>query len=267
MQSYGQLINRETLVEYLHLALDSLESDSLEINQHYLKKNLYTWLHKQDSLVQVDSILAAFYDRESGGPFALMESIQQAISNAEYGYARELAENLPTGNAIVLAYKKLLEIQLDLMEANNEEPITQSQIDKLQLIAGECQTEAGNAVLTARAMLLTLGIEPQKPECDLELLDSLETDSIPQTPEQETILIVYPNPADTEVTFEHDAEGTEGYHIVVTNTMGNIIHTAEFPVSDREITWNTTAVIQGAYYVLLYHEDELIDYKLLSIIH
>jgi hypothetical protein len=115
--------------------------------------------------------------------------------------------------------------------------------------------------------LLTLGIEPQKPECDLELLDSLETDSIPQTPEQETILIVYPNPADTEVTFEHDAEGTEGYHIVVTNTMGNIIHTAEFPVSDREITWNTTAVIQGAYYVLLYHEDELIDYKLLSIIH
>jgi len=77
---------------------------------------------------------------------------------------------------------------------------------------------------------------------------------------------VYPNPGNTNLRFRHGGQGI-GYHIVVTNTMGNIIYTADFPVSEREINWNTTAVVQGAYYVLLYHEDMLVDYKLLSIIH
>jgi hypothetical protein len=257
----------DALVEYLHQALDSLVHDSLEISTHYLKKNVFAWLGEQDSLVLADSILGAFYDRESGGVFALMQTIQQAIGNGNYGYASELMENFPQDNEILNAYFKLFELQLNLYTQKDIFPPSESFLDKLQLVAAECQTQSGNAVLTARAMLLTLGIEPVIPECDLELLDSLESDSVPPAQIPDPLLTVYPNPADTEVTMEHDAEETDGYHIVVTNTMGNIIYTADFPVSEREINWNTTSIIQGAYYVLLYHEDNLVDYKLLSIIH
>lgn len=81
------------------------------------------------------------------------------------------------------------------------------------------------------------------------------------------VLQVYPNPADTYVTLEHTLSPEAGYAFRVIDAMG--YEQLYYELHDTEILyeWNVQHLIQGVYYVFLYKEGVITDYKLLSILH
>lgn len=79
--------------------------------------------------------------------------------------------------------------------------------------------------------------------------------------------IVYPNPADESVTIEHLLPGDEGYAFRVINALGQTELEVNLEEGVIEHEWETAFLQQGLYYVFLYKNGFLLDYKLLSIIH
>lgn len=78
---------------------------------------------------------------------------------------------------------------------------------------------------------------------------------------------VYPNPGDQLVTLEHLLPQGEGYAFRVVNALGQEELWIDLEEGDELHEWDTSSLQQGLYYVFLYQDGLLIEYKLLSILH
>lgn len=79
--------------------------------------------------------------------------------------------------------------------------------------------------------------------------------------------MVYPNPADEQVTIEHFLPEDEGYSFQVINALGQTELEVDLEEGVFEYEWETKFLQQGLYYVFLYKDGLLLDYKLLSVLH
>lgn len=78
---------------------------------------------------------------------------------------------------------------------------------------------------------------------------------------------VYPNPADQLVNLEHTHSSGEGYAFRVINALGHEMLYQELEENEFIYPWDTSSLQQGIYYVFLYKDGLLIEYKLLSVLH
>lgn len=76
-----------------------------------------------------------------------------------------------------------------------------------------------------------------------------------------------PNPGDQLVTLEHLLPQGEGYVFQVVNALGQEELWIDLEEGDELYEWDTSGLQQGLYYVFLYKEGLLVEYKLLSILH
>lgn len=78
---------------------------------------------------------------------------------------------------------------------------------------------------------------------------------------------VYPNPADQFVNLEHTLSAGAGYVFRVINALGHEMLYQELEENENIYQWDTSSIQQGMYYVFLYKDGLLMEYKLLSVLH
>jgi hypothetical protein len=79
--------------------------------------------------------------------------------------------------------------------------------------------------------------------------------------------MVYPNLVDELVTLEHLLPQGGGYAFRVVNALGHEELWEDLVEGDELYEWDTSGLQQGLYYVFLYQDELLVEYRLLSILH
>lgn len=81
------------------------------------------------------------------------------------------------------------------------------------------------------------------------------------------VLKVYPNPADQFVKLEHMFSADEGYVFRVINSLGHEMLNIQLEENEDIYECDTSSIQQGMYYVFLYKDGLILEYKLLSVLH
>jgi hypothetical protein len=260
----------DTWVRQMHEILDTL-MDSLDspIQKYYLELNLYRYLERQDSLLQVDTLLENWFSNPERETLVKLREIEIYLADGAYDSAL-LALNIWSPETdYELAYKTVYSVTARL-GTDSVNVLTASEDEQLREIALYCPDSIGSPVHLARSILLVLDTFSGLSDCEYASLQFAEPDSLnpdsSSLPDGE-ILKVYPNPGDQLVTLEHLLPQGEGYAFRVVNALGQEELWIQLVEGDDLYEWNTSALQQGLYYVFLYQNGFLKDYKLLSILH
>ena len=148
--------------------------------------------------------------------------------------------------------------------------LIESEKDILRNIASQCPDTLGVPVFLARSLLIVLDTFSQLSPCEISRLSEVDADSL----DQDTsgggggeFLKVYPNPADQLVNLEHTLSAGTGYAFRVINALGHEMLYQELEENENIYQWDTSSIQQGMYYVFLYKDGLLMEYKLLSVLH
>jgi hypothetical protein len=268
LEVYPEPIITSQGVNYFHSLVDSL-IDSMSIyDAFYTRLYLYRYLSLQDSLRASDSLLNTWWEGLQTTVFERMQGIEVSISETDLFRADSLLNNWEPEDSLETAWKRIYQVYTRL---SSDSVFQLNSVEKadLRAIALTCPGSLGNPVYIARSLLMVLDTFTGISVCEWDVYmnqDSLSGDSTGGSPSFAE-LKVYPNPADISVTLEHTFDPGEGYSIEVINLLGNMVYSYNYEESELEVEWDTSSQIQGMYYVFLYREGVLLDYKLLSILH
>lgn len=255
-------------VNYFHALVDSL-IDSMNIyDAFYTRLYLYRYLSLQDSLRASDSLLNSWWTGLHTTVFERMQKIEVSISETDLFRADSLLNNWEPEDSLETAWKRIYQVYTRL-SSDSVFQLTSAEKTDLREIALTCPGSLGNPVYIARSLLVVLDTFTGLSVCEWDFYvnqDSLSDDSTGASPSFAE-LKVYPNPADISVTLEHTFDPGNGYSIEVIDLLGNTVYSYNYEESELDVEWETSSQIQGMYYVFLYREGVLLDYKLLSVIH
>jgi len=270
LEEFPETAISDTWVSQMHGILDTL-MDSIDspIQKYFLELNLYRYLENQDSLRQADTVLQNWFIHPDREGLETLRAIEMYLAEGVYDSAEDVLNFWNPGTEYELAYKTLYEVtaRLGLDSVN---VLTSAEIEALREIAFHCPDSIGTPVHLARSLLLVLDTFSGISECEYAGLQFANPDSLISDSSGSgsgNILIVYPNPADELVTIEHLLPEDEGYSFCVINALGQTELEVNLEEGVFEYEWETKFSQQGLYYVFLYKNGLLLDYKLLSILH
>ena len=268
---YGPDTLSEELISWYHLvALDSIDYGIYtEYNRLTSRLNLYRKLAQYETLRETDSIFNAFYTIADSGTEKFISDLLIAVGDNNLEDGLELLSNWSPSNSTEEAWWNWFEISFRLTE-NGSDTLTSGLKDSIVDYAGRCPDALGYPVYAARTILMRLNLDTliEIHECEnWSFADEIDSSEVNYNNPENTILSIYPNPANIEVSFEHDLEETEDVRIKVYDSMGNLRLNETFGIGQRTLVWDTSLEITGMYYVLLLQDDVLIESKSLAIIH
>lgn len=194
--------------------------------------------NERDAILEI--LLEVSADRE-----ALVSTLQSTRNSV---ITNLLSQNAGlTGSNAYQAYEKTVnEIFLNTI-AGGVFSLTAAEADTLRNIAMSCPLLNGEAVLRARAMLLM--VEETPVEYDDEQLCSLvEQRAGRQSVAHTATLIVYPNPANEEISFQYQFPDTESRCLFIFNALGQIVRIISFPDVNGIITIPTQSMNEGLHW-------------------
>jgi hypothetical protein len=268
---YGPDTLSEELISWYHLlVLDSLDFGIYpEYNRLISRLNLYRKLARYETLRETDSIFNSFYTIADSGTEKFISNLLNAVGNNNIEDGVELLSEWTPSNTTEEAWWNWFEISFRLRE-NSSDTLSSGLTDSIVYYASMCPDAFGYPVYAARTILMRLNLDTliEMHECEnWSFTDEIDSSEIDYDNPENTILSIYPNPANIEVSFEHDLEETEAVRIKVYDSMGNLRLNEAFGTSQRTLVWDTSLEITGMYYVLLLQDDVLIESKSLAIIH
>lgn len=270
LEEFSEYPLSDTWVSQMHSFIDTF-IDSLEnpVQKYYLEMNLYRYLEQQDSLLIADTLLSNWFFDPERVKFIKIGEIEKYLGKGIYDSALWSLNNWNPETDYELAYKSVYSVTARL-GTDSVNVLTASENNQLRNIALNCPDSIGPPVHLARSILLVLDTFSGISDCEFANLQFLEPDSLDPSssgiPDGE-ILKVYPNPGDQLVSLEHLLPQGEGYVFRVVNALGQEELWIGLEEGDELFEWDTSGLQQGLYYVFLYNEGLLIEYKLLSIIH
>ena len=268
---YGPDTLSEELISWYHLlVLDSLDFGIYpEYSRLISRLHLYRKLAQYETLRETDSIFNSFYTIADSGTEKFISNLLNAVGNNIIEDGVELLSEWTPSNATEEAWWNWFEISFRLRE-NSSDTLSSGLKDSIVYYASMCPDAFGYPVYAARTILMRLNLDTliEMHECEnWSFTDEIDSSEIDYDDPENTILSIYPNPANIEVSFEHDLEETEDVRIKVYDSMGNLRLNETFGTGLRTLVWDTSLEITGMYYVLLLQDDVLIESKSLAIIH
>lgn len=270
LEEFPEYTVSDTWVSQMHGILDTL-MDSLDspIQKYYLELNLFRYLDRQDSLLLTDTLLASWFLHSDRNKLVTLREIENYLAYGIYDSALWALNNWNPETQHELAYKTVYSVTARL-GTDSINILTASENEQLREIALYCPDSIGTPVHLARSILLVLDTFSGISDCEFANLQFLESDSLNSDSSgfsSEEVLKVYPNPGDELVTLEHLLPQGTDYAFRVINALGQEELWVELEEGNDLYEWDTKTLQQGLYYVFLYHDGLLKEYKLLSIIH
>ena len=153
-----------------------------------------------------------------------------------------------TGSAVYQTNEKAVnEIFLNTV-AINQFSFSESQTSTLRAIADDCPLSGGEAVLRARAMLTLIDESPVAYDDDDLCGVGWRGEEQDQKNQSSSILRVYPNPADNELTIEYHFIGDTGRLLLFYNAYGQLVKEVSLPASGGKANILVKNMTAGVYW-------------------
>jgi hypothetical protein len=268
---YGaDTISPEMLAWYYLVAMDSMDyGDNAEYRRLMSRLTLFQKLSFKDSIRTSDSVLNAFYTTANNQAEGSIHKLLSATGNHDVESGLDELGNWNPGNSAEEFWWNWFEIQIRLF-AYPTDTLNSGLRDTIISYASSCPDTLGYPVYAARSVLLRMGLDSLFTINDCEnwvYPEEIDSSESSNWNHENALLLIYPNPASVEVTFEHDLEETENIRIKVYDSMGNLKYNTLFSEESRTLIWDTSSEISGMYYVILSQNDEVVESKSLAIIH
>lgn len=266
MENYGMdstnppmdSVRRSQLFRDLLMGL--IEYDTLKPQNRFFEKDfVYIYLLNHPEAITLgaadDIEFQEFMDSITNTDADLIQQVYRFLQNSKLDSAALVNDGL-SGNEIWTANRKLVNAYYMQYWAGSEYDISED--DSLALLSIALQTpyEGGDAVYTARCLLNLF---------DVETMGTAYSAAITQNTAPK--LRVWPNPANTEIHIEIPGELPDQITIEFFSPDGRLIERLNPKIVSNVFSVNTSAILNGCYFVQIKSKDVLIGIQKVCLIH
>jgi hypothetical protein len=211
---------------------------------------------KANSDLQADSTLNYFYTSNQNTAHGILNSVNDAIENFNYGQAASLNNSFNPANIIEQNQQGFNTIYLNHIDSI--QTYTATEANDLNTIAKQCAIIGGNAVYQSRNLLMSIANNfiDFGDSCDVTnntsyVRDrSMETEMAANTITNDNGLKsikIYPNPSTGKITLECNLQDNESGILLLYNLTGKFVASYKLPQGSKTLPVNAEKLQSGIY--------------------
>jgi hypothetical protein len=198
---------------------------------------------KANADLQEDSTLNNFYLANQNTAHGILLAVKEAIGSLDYTLATSLNASFTPANTIEQNQQSFNSIYLAHSSAVST--YTESEVDALYAIAGQCALTGGNAVYQSQNLLMAIEnrVIVFDDNCDLE--NDLRSKNVVNN--QQKTMKLYPNPSTGKMTLECNLQDNESGTLNVYDLTGHLVSAYKLVTGAKIMTVNAETLQPGVY--------------------
>ncbi len=244
------------LAESMEESIDSNNTTTLTTEEIYLTKTSVYETVKNDTSIQTASTeLTDFMIEEEETEIGTLTEVKEAVSkdSVEISQATQLVDTLVTSNMIAETEKTLYSILLNrLNNGQTEMQFNSAEKQIVEDIAWLCPDTYGSVVYKARSVMHYIDTTyiNYANSCEVGTPNSGARFAHTNTA-QEELLLIYPNPAISNITISISIEDKEAFlELQLINSLGQVLETHSV-FSQGEVNLDVSSLATGVYFINL----------------